>query len=64
MPRGVAVETPAFSPDGRFLAYVTTHAGERPQLWIANGDGTGARRVRAVPGDDRRLEPPVATCSP
>jgi WD40 repeat protein len=50
MPRGVAAETPAVSPDGRFLAYVTTHPGERLQLWIANGDGTGARRVRGVPG--------------
>ncbi|MGD1051484.1 MAG: hypothetical protein ABR947_10465 [Solirubrobacteraceae bacterium] len=45
---------PTFSPDGRWLAYlVTTQNGEGDpsQLWLANADGTGARRVATLAVD-------------
>lgn len=36
--------TPRFSPDGRYLAYMTTESGQ-PQVWVASLSGTGRWRV-------------------
>jgi hypothetical protein len=47
--RGVTPVDPVFSPDGRWLAFLgmsTSSAGTaRPGLWLASGDGRGARKI-------------------
>ena len=49
MPSGLVPIAPAFSPDGRWLAFQT---GSAPQmqgsLWIARSNGSGAHRVGAL----------------
>lgn len=47
--------TPAWSPDGRFIAF-TTYRGGGAAIWVMNGDGTGARAVTA-PGAYGDFEP-------
>jgi Tol biopolymer transport system component len=45
---------PTLSHDGRWLAYLVTVQngdGSPSQLWIANGDGSGARRVEGLSVD-------------
>lgn len=39
--------TPAWSPDGRWIAYILDPGspGSSPELWMVRPDGTGARRV-------------------
>ena len=55
---------PAFSPDGRWLAYLSAEPGGRPQVWVLPTAGGAARRlptITSVPGapvwspDSRRL---------
>jgi Tol biopolymer transport system component len=41
---GRVVAGPAIAPDGQRLAF-SVQAGERTQLYVMNGDGTGTRRV-------------------
>src|SRR5262249_47074463 len=38
--------SPAFSPDGRLIAYTSSGTG-RAQVWVARSDGTGARPLTA-----------------
>jgi Tol biopolymer transport system component len=40
---------PSFSPDGRHIAFVSDRNGA-PNLWVANADGTGARRLSNTQG--------------
>lgn len=49
-PGYVVPQSPMLSPDGRWLAYLerSPNGVPPPQLWIARGDGSGARRVRGV----------------
>jgi Tol biopolymer transport system component len=42
---------PAWSPDGRRLAFVRV-AGGRAHLFVAESDGTGARQITEGPADD------------
>ncbi|MGH9016813.1 MAG: TolB family protein, partial [Acidimicrobiales bacterium] len=47
--------SPAFSPDGRWLAFVrpAPGSGDGPEtLWLAHGDGTGAHAVAGLPSAD------------
>lgn len=45
MMTGAAFDTqPVFSPDGRHIAFVSDRDG-RDNLWIADADGSNARRV-------------------
>jgi Tol biopolymer transport system component len=44
---------PAFSPDGRRIAYSSRRAGSF-DIYVANADGTGERRLTATDEDDRR----------
>jgi len=37
-------DMPAFSPDGRYIAYVSDRGGA-PDLWLMRRDGTGEVRV-------------------
>ena len=49
VPRGRSPESPVFSRDGRWLAWVVGDPyGDPGELWLAHGDGTGAHRVRAA----------------
>ena len=41
----------AFSPDGRFISFVSGRSGE-PQVWVAHADGTAVRQVTFHPGPD------------
>ncbi len=41
----------AWSTDGRQLAYATGARGAAPELWVANADGSGARRLVTREGD-------------
>jgi len=40
---------PSFSPDGRHIAFVSDRNGA-PNLWVANTDGSGARRLSDTRG--------------
>lgn len=40
---------PAWSPDGKQLAYVSEEATPDLALWVMNADGTGRRQVAATP---------------
>ncbi len=42
-------DMPAFSPDGRYVAYVNDD-GRGPDVWVARSDGSGAVRVAAAAG--------------
>jgi hypothetical protein len=51
VPVGNTPSSPAFSHDGRWLAYLTTGAPDSYgpyELWIARADGTGAHHVRSL----------------
>lgn len=41
-PRDLA---PAWSPDGKRLAFLRAEPGSPPQLWLVDADGSGARRM-------------------
>jgi len=43
---GTSVDEPAFSPNGKRLAYVNTTS--LPRVWIANPNGSGAARMSAA----------------
>ncbi len=43
--------SPAWSPDGRELAYSSSRTGD-PEIWIADSNGGGARRVTSFRGPD------------
>jgi hypothetical protein len=45
--------TPRFSPDGRYVAYMTTESGQ-PQVWVASLSGTGRWRVSDAGGSGPR----------
>lgn len=49
--RGEALEfQPAWSPDGRWIAYIVWSAGEGAHVWKARADGRGApQRVTSIP---------------
>ena len=42
-------EDPAWSPDGRFLAFSSTRGG-RSQIWVMDSDGSSPRLMADVPG--------------
>jgi dipeptidyl aminopeptidase/acylaminoacyl peptidase len=49
LPEGVVPISPTFSPDGRWLAFVTeTTTPTHETLWIARSDGSQARRVAGL----------------
>lgn len=52
VPRGFSPASPAFSHDGRWLAYVVSRANNEgdvtSELWIAHADGSGAHAVRGL----------------
>ena len=49
VPRGRSPESPVFSRDGHWLAWVAGDShGDPGELWLAHGDGTGAHRVRGI----------------
>jgi Tol biopolymer transport system component len=44
---------PAFSPDGRFIAFGSDRGGAfLADLWIVKTNGTGLRRVRELPDSE------------
>ena len=43
--------SPAWSPDGRELAYSSSRSGD-PEIWISDASGGGARRVTSFRGPD------------
>jgi Tol biopolymer transport system component/DNA-binding winged helix-turn-helix (wHTH) protein len=46
----VRARLPAFSPDGKRLAYMVQREGARTELWMMNADGSGAVAVTSAPG--------------
>jgi len=56
VPGRESAQTPVFSRDGRWLAYLTSDSNENgtvsTELWLARGDGTHAHRVRGVDVDE------------
>ena len=42
---------PTFSPDGRQIAFASNRSGNM-DVWVANADGTGARRLTQSPASD------------
>lgn len=54
---GMAFEVqPTFSPDGRWIAYVSDRSGG-DNVWIARADGSGARRISADDDGAVRMSP-------
>jgi hypothetical protein len=51
VPAGYTPASPVFSHDGRWLAYLATvpNSAGPPELWLARGDGAGAREVAGLP---------------
>ena len=49
---GVAERSPAWSPDGRWIAYASDESGEHYELRVIQSDGHG--EIRALAGTDRR----------
>ena len=47
--RGEESDSPAWSPDGRLIAFASTRAGN-PEIYVARPDGTGLRRLTHTPG--------------
>ena len=45
---------PGLSPDGSRIAYVSRRAGETPNIWVSNVDGTGAMQVTMSEGVNLR----------
>jgi TolB protein len=45
---------PAWSPDGRQLAYQANTGGSGHAIWVVNRDGSGHRKLTDGIGDDRR----------
>ena len=43
---------PAFSPDGKKVAFESTRTGSGTEIFSMNADGTGAKRLTASIGDD------------
>lgn len=41
--------TPRWSPDGRWLAFLSTRGGDKPQLWYLPADGGEARQLTNLP---------------
>ena len=50
-PAGVDA-APAWSPDGRYLAFYSDRGGGDPDLWLMRADGSGATRLTRTPGAD------------
>jgi len=48
---GVYVEYPAWSPDGRRIAFMS-HEGSQYDIFVMSADGTDVRRVTESPSDD------------
>ena len=46
-------DNPRWSPDGSKIAFTSTREGA-PQIFIANADGSNARKVSDVPEGDRK----------
>src|SRR3954463_2041094 len=45
LPSGHLDSAPAFSPDGRWLAYLSAERGGRPQVWVLPTAGGAPRRL-------------------
>jgi TolB protein len=43
--------SPSFSPDGSRIAFASTRSGNF-EIWVANADGSGAKRLTSHPGSD------------
>jgi Tol biopolymer transport system component len=43
--------SPRWSPDGRYLAFLSTRAGDEPQLYLIAVDGGEARQLTRMPND-------------
>jgi Tol biopolymer transport system component/tRNA A-37 threonylcarbamoyl transferase component Bud32 len=41
---------PQYSPDGRRIAFSSDRAGETPEIWLAEADGSGPARLTRGPG--------------
>jgi dipeptidyl aminopeptidase/acylaminoacyl peptidase len=48
LPNGLTPVSPTFSPDGRWLAFVTGSRSVHGSLWIAHSDGTDAHRTAGL----------------
>lgn len=48
---------PAWSPDGRQIAYTSGNGPEESQIWLVNADGTGSSRLTDVVSRQRDQDP-------
>ena len=53
---GIREMTPAWSPDGRWIAYLSDRTGEY-EIWVRPSDGSGEERQVTRGGDSWRLPP-------
>ncbi len=43
---------PSWSPDGQYIAFSSTRAGGKAEIWVMRADGSNPRRVTYVPGQN------------
>ncbi len=53
---GVSSTSPRWSPDGRFVAFLSTRDGSRAQIWLLSRNGGEARRLTNLDGGVSNLE--------
>ncbi len=53
---GVSSTSPRWSPDGRFVAFLSTRDGNRAQIWLLSRNGGEARRLTNLDGGASSLE--------
>ncbi len=49
---GIRNSTPAFSPDGRTIAYMAERRGVRADVWLMDADGNNRRQLTSDPAAD------------
>ena len=56
VPSGARFSSPAWSVDGKHVAFSMALPGQPSDIWVANADGSGATQVTNAPDIDDEVE--------